>query len=277
MRKIILNTFFILFSASGLAAVPQQLNTEGFASCLAAELPQVGFVSSVIRNILYPGDMLLPYLALYSGKRLPVVGGIVQYRWSGDYASEEESLARRLYERATGAHTLLPNVIYQEALKSCGSDDAFCASLIAHNVLRTLGRSETAIQVNPVTKKATDLNATWFKQNRQAWLQRAQKIQQSMMSLHKDGSDDRWGDNYHFFGLLTFSIHEKAIYNNVSSAWLVARLNQVLNPLLAGGAENPEKARIDRDSITVASSYFSKSFRQNVWNCSTPNAYRLSP
>ncbi|MGZ3691431.1 MAG: hypothetical protein ACXVAX_08005 [Pseudobdellovibrio sp.] len=277
MGKIILNIFLIFFSVAALAVEPQQLNTEGFASCLAQDLPEINYFSAIARNLLYPGDMVLPYLAVYAGKRLPVVGGLVQYRWSGDYASEEQTLARRLYERATGTAALLPNVIYQEALNSCGSENAFCAALISHNVLRTLGRSETAIRINPITQQKSDLNPEWFKIDRSGWLARAQKIQQSLISFHRDGSDDRWGDNYHFFGLLTFSIHEKSLYRNITSAWIVARVNQVLNPVLAGGEENPGKARIDRDSIEVASRYFDKSFRSGVWNCNSATAYRLAP
>jgi hypothetical protein len=277
MKRIALSAVAVFFSLSAQAQVPQQLNTEGFASCLAQQLPQVNYLSGVARNILFPGDLLLPYLAVYSGKRLPLVGAFSQYRWSNDYESEEEDLARALSVRATEQKSLLPNAIYYEALKSCGHENAFCAALISHNVLRTLGRSKTALWTNPITGGIYDYNPQWFKRDRQNWLLRAKQIQRAMISLHRDGSDDKWGDNYHFFGLLTFSIHEKSLYNSINAAWLVARLNKVLNPILAGGAEDSAKARIDRDTIDVATRYFDQSFRSGVWNCGSALAYRARP
>ena len=121
-----------------------------------------------------------------------------------------------------------------------------------------------------------DLNPEWFKRDRGAWLQKAKVIQQAMISLHRDGSDDRWGDNYHFFGLFTFSLHEMALYHNVSVAWLASRANQFLNPLLAGGPEDPAKAVIDRNSIDVAVAYYLNLGAPGL-NCSDVRAYRLSP
>lgn len=274
MSKVFFKIAVVFFSISATAATPEQLNIDGFAGCLTQEFQRIDFTSTIIENKLHPADLLLPYLAVYSGKRPPLIGPIAQSRWSEDYAHAEEALAKRIYQASSRSEAILPNLIYREALQSCSKEDAFCAALIAHNVLRTLGRSETAIRVNPITKEISDLNPQWFKKDRAQWLARAQEIQKNMISLHRDGSRDKWGDNYHFFGLLTFSIHERALYKNVSSAWLVARMNQVLNPVLAGGPEDPGKARIDRDSIEVASRYFDLSFQGGAWDCLTAAAYR---
>ena len=277
MKSIKICVLALGFSVSVFAAEPQQLNYEGFSYCFSKQLPKIDLISAIINNVLYPGDLLLPYLALYAGKRIPVVSSVAQFRWSTHYGAAEQMLAENLWDHAQEApgKKLTPDVIYGIALSACGRPDAFCASLITHNVLRTLGRSETAYHKSPITGQVSDYNPAWFRNNRNAWLERAKKIQQSMISLYRNGRGDKWGENYHFFGLLNFSIHEMALYRNVTSAWLVARMNQVLNPILAGGAEDPIKAKIDRDSIEVASYYFRGNGATRSFDCTSEQSYRL--
>jgi hypothetical protein len=262
----------LMLPLSVAASEPVQLDITSFAGCLAQEQPSVDLGWEVTQNHLGGFDLLLPYLALYAGTRIPVVSGEALRRWSGDLEHEEESLARSLSALATD--DLAPGRIYREALAACGSGDAFCAALISHNVLRTLGRPETAIETNPITHVQKDFNPAWYKANPEGWLARAAKIQNVLFSLRRDGSGDRWGDNYHFFGLFTFVVHEMALFHEVSTARLVARMDQVLNPILVGELEEPLKAEIDRESVEVAADYL-KGMGTSGSDCRSQEGYVL--
>jgi len=118
-----------------------------------------------------------------------------------------------------------------------------------------LGRHEQAIAHDPLTGETTDYNPDWFKNDASKWLKVLPAIQDAMISLRTDQGGDRFGEWYHFFGILAFGTRDLALGKDESSLDFTVRMNQVLNPLIAGETENPLKARFDRDSAEVVWDY----------------------
>ena len=171
---------------------------------------------------------------------------------------------------------LAPGTLYAGALDACRKfgpradvlrEDPLCAAVISHNALRTLGRHRRAVGIDPRLQRTVDLNPTWFKFKRRFWLERIPAIREALMPLRLSGEGDRFGEWYHFFGILAFGLRDQAVNHNLSQTWLAVRMNQVLNPVLAGGFEEPEKARLDRDSAGVVASLLYSSHILVPGNC----------
>ena len=141
----------------------------------------------------------------------------------------------------------------------CDSNDVFCAALNLHNVYRTFGRHDQAIETDRSTGAVSDYNFSWYKDHSAVWAQRLPSIQAAMISLRTDEGGDRWGEWYHFFGILAYATRELSLGFNEGLLDFVVRMNEVLNPLIAGEPENPLKARFDRDSAQVAWTYLAGS------------------
>ena len=102
--------------------------------------------------------------------------------------------------------------------------------------------------------------------------------------MRKDGAE-KFGEWYHFFGILAFSVRELAVNGSVDAVESAVRWNRRLNPILAGDFEEPEKARLDEDSVKVSEELVAlvqsgaslEPFRspQGRAYCATPEAYRL--
>jgi hypothetical protein len=127
----------------------------------------------------------------------------------------------------------------------------FCAALISHNVLRTLGRHAQATYQDPRTGETHDLNPAWFRSDQPLWEAQLPALQSLLVNIRPDRGGDGWGEWYHFFGILAYTVHELSLNQGLSHVDLVVKLNELLNPLLAGGPESPEKSRLDRDSVLV--------------------------
>ncbi len=258
-------------SAAVKPAAPQ-LNAGGFAQCLAQANPEFDLDGLQSRYRFHDADLLLPYLAVYSAVRLPGLVGLAQRlaqrRWSTAWNSRENALALTLLQ--DGVQT--PETLFKDAARICGGGDIFCAALISHNVLRTLGRHAQA-----VTAKH-DYNPTWFKSDQSFWLAQIPLIQKALISLRHDGGGDRWGEWYHFFGILAFATHEMAHTGNMGTTPFVVRMNAILNPLLTrGGVESAEKARLDIDAASVAWLYLTRRPLSSGLSCDLAASYVRLP
>lgn len=272
----------LCLGASALAAdavdnIPAQLNSAGFSACLTqAHAASVKEVTPLVQKYGFSGgDGLLIYLALYPGKYVPLISDTVQKpglkRWSGNWEKMEAELADRL---ASGNGDLYPGPFFAESLKVC-NDDPFCAALLAHNVLRTLGRNDQAIFHDPHTGAVEDRNPTWFRDARAHWQEDAAKIQTRLISFRRDGGGDRYGEWYHFWGIVAFGMHEAALGKNPGTIDFAAALNQLMNPYLAGGQEDPLKARVDKDSALVLRNYLNWKNSAKSEGCENRMAYVL--
>lgn len=269
----------ISFNAWAGAFVPYQLHPRRFAACLKETIPSADVASTraIGKSHGFGNlDLLLIHLAVYPGVQIPAVSLLLQSKaklwWTDWYNLRERTLAESIVDFGAHSRTLFPRDLFADALKSCGKGDFFCASLIAHNVLRTLGRYPQGIYRNPLTGKSTDYNPAWFKAERDKWIASNPATQTSLIPLRPDGSGDRWGEWYHFYGILTYALHEVALGKRPASVEFVVRMNEVLNPLLAGGKEEPEKARLDRDSIEVAQWFLTDTHPPKV-DCSKAATY----
>jgi hypothetical protein len=158
--------------------------------------------------------------------------------------------------------------VYREALKLCEPHDVFCGALIAHNVLRTLGRHRQAIS------HSSDRNPGWFKERREFWLGHLPKLERTMVALRSGPGGERFGEWYHFFGLLVYSIREFSVHGNFTRVRLAAFMNRVANPLVLGTREEPAKIQLDRDSIQIAALYLRhKSQPAPASGCQAPEAF----
>ena len=245
-----------LSAPAPLTEAPPQLNLAGFAYCLSKEAPQVDLLLEREIYGFSSVDLFLLYLSVYPGRRIPGLGLLLQdpahLRWARAFEPQEAKLAQELRDLIGAPEaSLTPNRFFRMALDACGGR-IFCASLTSHNVLRTLGRHAQAIYRDPRTGALRDINPEWFNQDREVWLIQIPFLQRLLMPLRADGSGDRWGEWYHFHGILGFVFHEMALRTEMRNVEVIVRLNEVLNPLLAGGIEEPEKARMDLDSIRVA-------------------------
>jgi|GEM_PF-6304252 len=267
----------LFIPATHASEVPAQLNVPGFAGCLAEPLGHRAIESPVIRRAYSLGatDGLLLYLSVYPGVRpAGPLGWWLQDQahqaWQTGLERAEEKLLPVLLEAAERSEregsfegSLTPGTLFANALESCRrfgpqagvlEDDPLCAAVISHNALRTLGRHRRAVGVDPRLNRTVDLNPDWFKLRRGFWLERIPFIQMALLPLRPSGEGDRFGEWYHFFGILAFGLRDHAVNGNLRQTWLAVRMNQVLNPVLAGGFEEPEKARLDRDSAGVVAS-----------------------
>jgi hypothetical protein len=251
--------FCLSSSAWADAFVPYQLHPRRFAACLKQAIPSADVATTMaigkatgFNNF----DLLLVHLAVYPGVQIPGISSVLQPKaklwWTDWYNRRERTLADAVIDYGAHSKTLVPRDLFNDALKSCGKGDFFCASLIAHNVLRTLGRHPQGIHRSLFTSKTTDYNPAWFQAERDKWVDAGPSTQKSFIALRADGGGDRWGEWYHFYGILTYALHEVGMGKRPASVEFVVRMNELLNPLLAGGKEEPEKARLDRDSIEVA-------------------------
>ena len=260
------------------ATVPPQLNVPGFAACLREPLKgrTPDFRTLTVSHALGATDGLLLYLSVYPGVR-PAgrMGWVVQQAahryWQTALESAEERLLPLLLDAADQAEyngdssgVLTPGVLFDFALQACREagarsaavvDDPLCAAVISHNVLRTLGRNHRAVGADPWLGRVVDLNPDWFQRDRANWLREIPRIQVALIPLRADSQGDRYGEWYHFFGILAFGLRDQAVHGDLMQTWLAVRMNQVLNPILAGGAEEPEKARLDRDSAQVVAAF----------------------
>eukprot|EP00948_MAST-09A_sp_MAST-9A-sp1_P001145 g1145.t1 len=243
-----------------------KLNTTSFAACLAAQssgnLPSLTETKQYW-NLSYTDDLLV-YLSLYAGKRFPLLNETIQQpafvRWALRFSSQGEKLADWLNSTAYQKPDLItPSDLFAKAYEICGSNSntsQFCAFIVSHNVLRTIGRNTTFID-----KKGTNYLPSWWKNSPYRWESSKIKIQSMMISLRRDGGGDKFGAWYHNAGLLAYGLHESALLGKKSGSTItraVAKLNKLLNPIFAGGKEDPVKAQIDTDSAYVIGNYVNR-------------------
>ncbi|MBY0371377.1 hypothetical protein K2X33_11865 [bacterium] len=245
--------------AASAAWVPNQLHPRRFAACLKAAAPGASLKSVrpyEKQHKLTDNDLLLMHLAFYPGVEIPGLGWVMHSKarlwWSGWWEKQEHALALGFQAHANQRRTLFPSGFFAAAVKTCGQGNYFCAALISHNVLRTLGRHPHGIHTAILSGQKTDNNPKWFQKDRAKWLAGLDSQKESLIPLRLDGGGDRWGEWYHFFGIFTYALHEAALGRSPSSIDFVVRMNEILNPLLAGGQEEPEKAQLDRDAVEVA-------------------------
>ena len=243
------------------AATPPQLHPESFAACLreAAASPDLSEIRS--RHRFGALDQLLTYLAVYPDVRPPAPFDGPQERARRRWAVAFEALEKELAWAILGLARTSPSEVLSIATERCG--DVFCGALVAHNVLRTLGRHQRGGRFNP----------SWFESDRDFWLAQIEPIRAKLFSLRADGGGDGYGEWYHFFGLLSYGVRDASLNGGFMRSEVVARLNELLNPVLAGGREDPAKARLDRDSVDVAREYLGQGAVRAVAPCSEREAY----
>ena len=264
-------------SASPLALAPDlpaQLNDTAYASCLTyrggvtvhalPDLPQ-----TKTRYRLTATDGLLLYLALYAGDRKALLNHTQQAafeRWSPPYWPLEAKLATKL--RDADAALITPGFVFGEADALCAASGQYgsnatsplCGALVAHNVLRALGRNTSYVDSHGV-----DYLPDWYKADKPGWEAVADKLEPRLMSMQIDGGGCEgrdhvcWGEWYHSFGILAFGLHEAAVLG-VRAGSLVSAIAAALNALYArltgkGHKEDPHEARIDRDVAAVAARF----------------------
>jgi hypothetical protein len=264
--------------ASSTNAVPTvQLNTTTFAACLALGKPAFDLVAIDKNDHLSLTDMFFLYLSVYAGKRYPLLNSTQQLafeRFSVAYWPMEGKLADQFARRCLSQKIVTPGQVFGDSFALC-KGDYFCAALICHNMLRTIGRWRTAIDSNGV-----DYNPTYFRGNKTFFTTNLVKFQRAMIQLNRlDGivDLDRFGYWYHFFGLQSFAVHYAATTGPnfaLSFTKFAAFMGKVLNTWLAGGAEEPVKVQVDKDSCQVAFNWITGKFAQ-VWSpiCDTADGY----
>ena len=67
-----------LLTLSAFARADQQVNPGVFAYCLAQQAPAIHLDETRIRYNLGDTDLLLLYLSVYPGKRIPLLNGLLQ-------------------------------------------------------------------------------------------------------------------------------------------------------------------------------------------------------
>lgn len=257
---------------SKIPEAPPQLNLTSYAYCLSLDadtgsvraLPDLPAIKS--KHNLEIGDDLLVYLMLYGGQRIPGwVNKTIQepawQRFAKGYWPQGTELASRVRTKTVVQQEMItPGWLFSEAIDVCGSDnDVFCAALVCHDVLRTLGRWKT----NFGDKTHVDYNPDWFTANQTQWIQDIPVIQSQMISLWRDcdnykpGSPscgDRWGAWYHSFGLFAYGVNDAAVEGEkLGLDWthFVAEMNRILNYFLQGNNEKPVKAEIDLEAVAI--------------------------
>jgi len=250
-----------------------QLAVENFSECLRKESPVLDWAWLFQTHSLSKQDGFLTYLSVYPNRRIPILDELKQgpahERWQVHFEAAEERLVSALFQASDRPMT--PGPVFGLALQACrdfmgGAQDPLCAALILHNAFRTMGRNRQAI-LDPLPGfpgHTRDLNPYWYRANPEFWNSVFPMIQDSLLSLRTDGKGDRFGEWYHFFGILAFTVHEAALRgagdgptpDDLWLAELATRANRVLNPVLAGGQEDPAKARVDLDTVEVAKAWF---------------------
>ena len=262
-----------VLALTGSFHTPAQLNVPSFTGCLAhanSAMPVWPNLTATRQAFgLNHVDGLLIYLALYSNHRsshalLNATEEWAYKRWAVAFWPMGQDLALWLRERAgnytTKSSYITPGELYGAASQSCQrhlpalsrEEAPYCAAIVSHNVLRTLGRPVTYISAT------ADYLPPWYEADTASWLHATPRIAARMISLRRDGGGERWGDWYHAFGVIAFGIHEAAIEGERLSAlvtFLVASANSLLNPILASGCEDPVKSQGDRDAARVAISF----------------------
>ena len=241
--------------------VPPQLNTSAFACCLAlgggSDAVFVNLTEAKNAYAFSLADGFLLYLSLYADLRLPLLNA-TQARafaaWDTRFNDEGGAVAVWIEAATSGAEPITPGALFGAARDVCSlsyppSTAGFCAAITLHNVLRTLGRTSTYIG-----KDGTNYLPHWYRDDPSRWAQATPRVQARLISLRADGGGDRWGEWYHTAGVVAYAMHEAALLS-LAGGELVTRvvvaLNQIFNPCLAGGPEDPIKARIDRDAAQV--------------------------
>ena len=275
--KCTLLALLLALTLTPAANAGSELNINGFATCLRATIPQIDNDGTYNRYQFGFFDLVLPYLSVYPSRRVPGVIGAVQdsarENWSGKWEPRELKLAKAFATQ----NIVTPGAAYQAAAGLCHAGDVFCPALLLHNVLRTFGRHDEAIATMDNDRKV-DLNPKWFQRDRANWVALIPMIQAKMLSLRIDGGGDRWGEWYHLFGILAYSARGAATGQDVTSVDFVVALNELLNPLLADGAEEPHKAQIDRDTVEVSSQLLDNGRSLAPVDCSVREAYvNLAP
>lgn len=236
----------------------------GFSACLLDGRPAPSSAATRAAHNLGPGSslLLLAYVAVYSGWRLPLLNSTVQQpafeRWATPFWPLESALTTQVRSWAAsrdGGAT--PRHWYAAAATVCAEhgfpeEDVLCPALLCHNVLRTLGRHSTAKDSHGV-----DYNPPWFRSDVQYWTKQAVPLlEQRMVPLRASGERaDMWGPWYHTFGILTFMADQVAGNGPAVGCFtgsLTAQLNSILGQFLGGGVESAEKARIDVDAAAMA-------------------------
>jgi hypothetical protein len=249
----------LMLPATRAWASSPQLNIASFASCLQS-VHDVRDLSSLRRQYrLGASDLLLVYLAVYPSVRSPdsffgQIQELAHDRWSTRFEAHEEQLALWLSEQ--GAVELYPHQLWERAVSVC-SNDSLCAAVSAHNVLRTLGRF----------RQAGGRLSNWFLREASSWRQHSETIRKRLISLVRSGRSDRYGEWYHFFGLLTLAIREAALRPGLPLTSFAAFANQILNPILAGGILGADRAQMDRDAVGVAWYYLFSSELSPASSC----------
>lgn len=288
IRTMVLTTLLMaLVPVSSAGATARQLNIDGFVACLNQVERRVDLATIKSRYDLGTTDLLLLYLGLYSGKRLPMAWGAPQWlahkRWAESFEEIEAKTAAALSietEARSKAGTLLyPSDIFNMAITSCEDAkkrDSFCAALVAHNVLRTLGRSAQAVGAGATYGIVEEnYNPAWYRLYEGYWSKRATDIVKLLSPLRNDGGGDRWGEWYHFFGVATFTLREAALGHDLEESMKIVRLNRKLNPILGSGKMSEAKAQVDVDSVEISYDYATNPARDRLFliDCQVQSSY----
>lgn len=250
-------------AAAATPSVPPQLNTTSFARCLQGSHPRFSLPGEVGGDNLTDTDGLLVWLAVYAGERLPFVNSTLQQpafeRWGRRYWPAMQAMADALYNESAAAppSSVTPGRTFALALEACasaggaGPSDAFCASLVSHNVFRLLGRWKENVDKNGV-----DYSPDWFVRDRDEWVAtRIPAVHAALVTIRRDNVTERWGSWYHTHGLLAYGLQcagTMGVRGGAGWERLVVALDTLLNPILAGGKEDPVKAEIDKETVALA-------------------------
>lgn len=244
------------------------LRVRDWASCLKLEMGGLSLAQESraiqARYRFNSQDLLLPYLALYSGVRFP--GGLprdwqtqAQIWWADAWSVSEARLAYDLVALAqsSGPNSISINQLLSLTYKSCKTGDLFCSSLLLHNVLRTIGRYTTARELNPVNGNYYDHNPEWFKENKVFWQQNRALIDRALFPISQNLSGERFGGWYHLFGILAYGTRLLALSEGDRDALTplktILTINRYGNPLFTWGGtlQDNEGAERDQDVVHV--------------------------
>lgn len=232
------------------------LNVDSFACCLARAVPAqdyAGIRHAMDLSVASTAELLF-YLAFYSGQRFPVLNTTLQQpafeRWDVPYWGMEASVASELDGLASAANrSVVPADLWRLSVRACAAErpdqGAFCAAIVSHNVLRTLGRYP-----GDVDSHGVDYAPTWFRRRQEYWVKRAPAIAASFAPLRRTGGSDEFGPWYHTFGLLVWAFNE-VVRDGTAMGCLATELMAPLNDLytqITGHPEDAEKARVDIDA-----------------------------
>ena len=291
---IVLVVTIVATVCAGSSPAPPQFNTTSYARCVAGDRAKINLAQEVNVDHLDGHDLLLVWLSVYGGKRFPgVVNTTLQEpafeRWSVPFWEAEEVFAEALYAAAKGreAYSMTPGETFGMAVDACQTalereNDAFCASLVSQNVFRLLGRYKENVDQHGV-----DYSPVWFVANKTLWVQeRIPAIHQSLIILRRDSVTEKWGTWYHVHGLMAFGIQEMILFGVQTGSDVedvVVALNKILNPILAGGEEDPVKAKEDQESVALTAAIVSAALSKdplppyNPSVCGGKGGYILSP